>query len=229
LVETRVVLKETWLSRKPRGHAFDFSLLLLALLTAATFAYLNGLGGADRWMAASWNTAVIQHEYWRAWSTLFAHADLGHLLANVFLFLPFAYFLVGYYPRWFFPFAGFLICGLLNFVVLATMPSEAFLVGVSGVINWMGAAWLTLYLLIERRDPPRRRAGKAIIVTAALFLPDTVKPEVSYLSHYLGFLAGALSGWLLYRWNRASFRAADRFEIQWIEDGIEEHEWKAAP
>lgn len=228
-METRIVLRETWLSRKPRAHAFDFSLLLLAFLTLATFAYLNGVAGADRWMAASWETAVTRHEYWRAWTTLLAHADLGHLLANAFLFLPFSYFLSGYYPRWFFPLAGFFLCGLLNFAVLATMPPDVFLVGVSGVIYWMGAAWLALYLLIERRDPPRRRAGKAIIVTAALFLPETVKPEVSYFAHYLGFFAGALSGWLYYRLRRSLLRGADRFEVQQIEDGIAEEEWKAAP
>jgi rhomboid protease GluP len=224
-VETRIVLKETYLSRKPRGRSFDFSLLLLAILTLATFAYLNGIVGADQWMAASWNRAVTHHEYWRVFTTLFAHADLGHLLANAFLFLPFSYFLSGYYPRWFFPGLGFLLCGLLNFVVLATMPPSVSLVGVSGVVYWMGAAWLTLYLLIERRDPPRRRFGKAIIVTAALFLPDTVKPEVSYLSHYLGFIAGTLSGFGFYFLRRAEIRAEDRFEVQTIEDGIGEDEW----
>jgi rhomboid protease GluP len=224
-VETKTVLKETYLSRKPRKRSFDFSLLLLAILTLATFAYLNGIAGADRWMAASWDLAVTHHEYWRVFTTLFAHADLGHLLANAFLFLPFSYFLSGYYPRWFFPGLGFALCGLLNFVVLATMPPAVFLVGVSGVVYWMGAAWLTLYLLIERRDPPRRRFGKAIIVTAALFLPDTVKPEVSYLSHYLGFLAGTISGFAFYFLRREEIRGADRFEVQMIEDGIGEDEW----
>ncbi|MGZ3728578.1 MAG: rhomboid family intramembrane serine protease [Bdellovibrionota bacterium] len=226
-METKVVLRETWLSRKPRKHALDLSLLLVALLVAATFLYLNGLLAADRWMAAS-GAAVFDHkEIWRAWTTLFAHADLGHLLGNIFLFLPFSYFLAGYYPRWFFPVLGFFTGGLVNFAVLATMPREATLVGVSGVVYWMGAAWVTLYLLIERKEPLRRRWGKAVIVTAALFIPDTFRPEVSYLSHYLGFLTGVVMAAGLFRLRRKEFRSAEEREYLLIEDGIGEEEWSA--
>lgn len=219
------MLQETWLARKPRAGALDLTLLLVAALVLASFLYLAGLAGADRWMPASREAVFARHEYWRAWTTLFAHADLGHILSNLFLFIPFSYFLLGYYPRWFFPLGGFFLGGLANFAVLATMPREATLVGVSGVVYWMGAAWLTLYWLIEKRDPWRRRFGKAVIVTAALFLPDTVRAEVSYLSHYLGFASGVLSGFALHALQRKKFFAAERREIQLLDDGIPESDW----
>lgn len=227
-MEIRSVLKETWLSRRPRRGALDLTFGLVALLVLATFLYLNGAGGIERELAASGESIFQRGELWRAWTALLVHADLGHLLGNVLLFAPFSYFLAGYYPRWFFPGLAFLVGGLCNFLVLKTMPPEATLVGVSGVVYWMGAAWLTLYLKIEKRDPPRRRLGKAIIVTAALFLPDTVRPEVSYFSHYLGFATGILCALLLYRWRRSEFLTGERRELVTIEDSIPEEEWKAA-
>lgn len=224
-MEIRSRLTATWLSRRARKGAADLTCGLVAVLVLASFAYLNGVAGADRLLGASGAAVFARHEYWRAWTTLFAHADLGHLLANLFLFAPFSYFLLGYYPRWFFPALAFLEGGLLNFAVLATMPPESVLVGVSGVVYWMGAAWLTLYLLIEKRDPWRRRFGKVVIVTAALFLPETVRSEVSYLSHYLGFGLGIVSAVLLFWARRTQFRAAERRELQFLPDLIPEEEW----
>jgi hypothetical protein len=62
----------------------------------------------------------------------------------------------------------------------------------------MGGAWLALAWLIDRRESNGRRVLKVIAVTIVLFVPDSFKPEVSYLSHFLGYFAGVFSGVLYY-------------------------------
>lgn len=58
----------------------------------------------------------------------------------------------------------------------------------------MGGAWLALAWLIDRRESNGRRILKVVAVTIVLFVPDSFKPEVSYLSHFLGYFAGIFSG-----------------------------------
>ncbi len=224
-----MVVKETWLSRTPRRGALDLTFGIVGALVLVTFLYLNGAGGGERLLAASGTAVFAKHEYWRIFTTLFAHADLGHLLSNLLLFVPFSYFLAGYTPRWFYPFAAFASMGLANLLVLRTMEPAATLVGASGVVYWMGGAWITLYLRIEKRERLRTRWGKAVIVTAATFLPETVQPQVSYFSHYLGFALGVASALLLYALKKKEYQAAERREFLLLPDVIEESEWNTPP
>ncbi len=224
-MEVKVVTQETWLTRPARRHALDLSLALLGLLFLGSYLYLSGLARANEWMPASREAVFGSGQYWRLWTTLFAHADLGHILGNAFLFLPFSFFLTGYFHRWFFPFAAILIGGLIIAIVLGTMPPAAQLIGFSGVVYWMGAAWLTLYLKIERREKWSRRYGKAILIVAAIFIPETFKPEVSHLSHLLGFLFGWMSALAYYHWLRADILSAEKKEWLFLEENIAEEEW----
>ena len=57
-----------------------------------------------------------------------------------------------------------LLGGLINAVVLQTMAPETFLIGISGVVYWMGAAWLTLFLLVDRRKIFKRRFAYALFL-----------------------------------------------------------------
>lgn len=215
-METLTIVKENWLTRKPATFAFDLTFWMSLLLFAGSFLFLTGIAGADEWMPASFDQVFNQHQYWRAWTTLFAHGDLGHLLSNTVLFIPFAYFLSGYFGLFFFPLIGFFVGGLTNLVVLHTMPPETHLIGVSGVVYWMGAAWLTLYLLIDRRESFRRRIGIALFSSVILFVPETYKPEISYLAHFVGYAFGVLSSIGLYLFALKKFEAAE------VREAIEE-------
>jgi rhomboid protease GluP len=95
--------------------------------------------------------------------------------------------------------------GIVNLIVLNTMPEHATLVGVSGVVNWMGGAWLALAWLIDRRESKIRRFGKIIAVTIVLFIPDSFKPQISYLSHFLGYFIGMLSSVIFYYFFKSKF------------------------
>jgi rhomboid protease GluP len=197
-MEIKTYIKENWLTKNPKSEGLNPTLFLMFLLLFTSFIYLNNYFNAYLWMSATGDQVFLKHEWWRAWTTLFAHGDLAHISGNLFLFFPFSYYLVAYFGYIFFPFFGFFMGGLVNLLVLQTMPSTVGLIGVSGVVNWMGGAWLALAWLIDRRESKGRRVLKVIAVTIVLFVPDSFKPEVSYLSHFLGYFAGIFSGIVYY-------------------------------
>lgn len=205
-----VVVRENWLTRKPNAYAIYVTYFLALILTAA--------GHYSDLLSATPHQVFELKQYWRAWSALFAHADMGHLLSNSMILLPLAHFLSGYYGFWFFPVVGLLMGGVINLLVLKTMAPATALLGISGVVNWMGAAWLTLFILIDRRWSPRRRLAIAVMLTMMLFVPDTFRPEVSYLSHLVGFVLGTMSALFYYLINRKKIEACEVREI--VEDEV---------
>lgn len=216
------IMKENWLTRKPNANSYLVTSILAVILWALSFSYLAHLSSAQVWMSATAQKVFVEHQYWRLWTTLFAHGDLAHLLSNWLLFLPLAFLLNGYFGSWFFPTAAIFTGGLINIVVLKTLGPQTVLIGISGLVYWMGAAWLTLYYLIDRRRVPLRRFAVAIGIALVLFAPEQYKPEVSYLSHFLGFVAGSASALVYYIFNREKFAAAEVYEVVEIEpDEIE--------
>lgn len=205
-------MKENYLTKKPRTNALNSTLVLVLMLFYGSYIYLNGLLHADQWMPASAQSVFGKGEYWRAWTTLFAHGDLGHISSNLILFFPFAYFLTGYFGYFFFPVFGFFVGGLINLLVLKTMPDHVWLIGVSGVVYWMGATWITLSFLIDRRESIGKSLVKVIGISAILFVPDTFQANISYMTHFGGYFFGMLSGVLFYLIFRKKIRGADVFE-----------------
>ncbi len=164
-------------------------------------------------MPASALTVLKHHEYWRLWTALFAHGDLAHILGNLFLFVPFAYFLSRYFSLWLFPAIGFLLGGLINYIVIYNLPyPETTIIGVSGVVYWMGAVWMTLSFFIDRRETLIQRWLRVTGVSIVLFFPTTFLPEVSYLSHFLGYVFGVITGILVYFVYRKRFISAEVVE-----------------
>lgn len=213
-------LRANWLTRKPRDSAETVTTALSVLIAVATWMAWNGVAGADAWMPSSGEAVFGRHEYWRLWTSLLVHGDLGHLVANAVLFVPLSYFLAGYFGFLLFPALAFLFGGLTNYVALSGLNPQTQLVGVSGVVYWMGAVWLTLYLLLERRESIRRRSGKVLFIAAALFLPQTFEPNVSYISHLYGFLFGLPSALIYYAAKRHAFHAAEVWEDVFEADPI---------
>ena len=219
-MEIKTYIKANWLTKTPKSEGMNPTLFLMALLLFTSFIYLNDLFLAPQWMAATGEQVFIKHEWWRAWTTLFAHGDLSHILGNLFLFFPFSYYLVAYFGYTFFPVFGFFAGGLVNLIVLQTMPLTVGLIGVSGVVNWMGGAWLALAWLIDRRESRGRRVLKVVAITIVLFVPDSFKPEVSYLSHFLGYFAGVFSGMIYYFLFKKKFIAEEIIEVIPEEDDL---------
>ncbi len=223
--QTRYIIKQNWLTLRPSSGALSSALLWSLGLALGTALYLSGSFSADLWMPASAQTVFTQGQVWRAWSTLFAHADFAHMGGNLLLFFPFAYYLSGHFGSLVFPFAAFLFGGAINLIVLKTMPEQTWLIGASGVVHWMGGAWITLGLLIDRRDSLSRRIMRAVGVSVILFVPDTFRANVSYSSHFIGYVLGVVSAMLYYLPMRHKFRKAEVLEEIQEEETGEWEEW----
>ncbi|AGH96664.1 rhomboid family intramembrane serine protease [Pseudobdellovibrio exovorus] len=205
-------IKEHWLTRKPTPQAWFAPLVLFFLLYGIQALFEANIGGLQNLLMANSEQVFQQRQYWRLWTALFVHADFGHIASNSLLFFPLAYYLYGYYGFWLFPFLGIALGGVLNVFVLQGLAPQTNLLGISGVVYWMAAVWSMLYLMIERRDSWRRRIAKVALVTVVLLVPETYRPEVSYISHFWGYVGGVIVGWIWFRIHRRQFQEAEVYE-----------------
>lgn len=212
-------VKETWLSRKPRWHASLVTAWSIFFLLVASVMYWKDIFNAASWMPVWQDAVLVKREYWRLWSSLFAHADVGHLLSNSITFFIMGYFLSGYFSFWLFPVSALLMGGLINYLVILGMPPEIKLVGVSGVVYWMAGTWLVLYFLIDKRRTITQRALRSMGVALGVFFPASAfDPTISYKAHLYGFLIGLVCGAIYYYFNRTKFNDALVYEIRYEED-----------
>ncbi len=206
--------------------------VFVALLVAISLSVWNNssiFGHSLASLVSASREAVFERgAYWQLWTTLFVHADTSHLLSNLLLFIPLSYFLIGYFGLSLFPVLGLLIGGLTNYLTLKSMPTHSSLVGISGVVFWMGAVWLTLYALLESKESVRRRVGKSLVIGAALFLPQGYEPHISYAAHTYGFLFGVATAFGYYALNRRKFKSAEVLETIVEEPADWEVEWALA-
>ncbi|KYG69928.1 rhomboid family intramembrane serine protease [Bdellovibrio bacteriovorus] len=211
---TWTVIRSTWLTRKPSGRAwFAASWSVLFLIIGSVF-YWQNFYKFSTWMSASQFSVFSQHQYWRLWTTLFAHADLGHLASNSILFFIFGYFLSGYFGLWVFPILAFLLGGVTNALTILTYAPDINLIGVSGVVYWMGGMWLVLYLMLDEQRTWLQRSLRAVGVALGVFMPSTAfEPNVSYRAHLIGFVVGVVTGFIYYLFRKKEFKSAVTYEI----------------
>ena len=217
LLKGRWRLTTTWLSARPRVEAALVASFMTFCLVLASLMYWSDFFGARAWMAASGESVFNGHRYYQLWTSLFAHADAGHLASNSFLFFILSYFLYGYFGAWVSPVAAFVVSGMTNWFVLQGYDPDTTLVGASGVVYWMGGAWVVFYFAINRQKSLASRLIRALGVTLLIFMPaEAFKPSVSYAAHFYGFLAGAVFASAYFRLHRKSFRSVERwcFEIE---------------
>lgn len=228
-MQPQVVIKENWFTHPPRYRAKNFTIFMSIVLFALGAYYIRNIFGLQTWMAASFDSVFIRQEYWRLWTTLFAHADFGHLLNNALLFIPLSYLLYAYFGFWFFPVAGLFIGGLTNAYVLTTMDPQTQLVGISGVVYWMGGAWFTLFLLIDRRKSVKHRVANILFLMLMLFIPENYWPHISYMAHFVGFVFGILSALGLYALLYKRIKQAEVIEYIFEESNIIDIMMEAPP
>lgn len=207
---TEVRITQTWLTRRLRDGSSLVSALGVAVIALVSMLAWRQIAGFDLLLPASGEAIFGRHEWWRAWTAIFVHGDGGHLLSNSLFLLIFGALLYGSFGAWVYPTAALFFGGLVNLATVALMEPHVRLIGASGVVYWMGGAWLALYLGIHRTRPFGPRFLRATGVAAALFLPtEAFNPSVSYPAHAIGFAFGVLFGALVFAAKRATFRAAE--------------------
>lgn len=189
-----------------------------ALVFAMSFAFFADLAKMQEWAPVSYQKSILEHEFWRLWTGLFVHADLEHFISNFVMFVPLTFLLSGYFGAFLFPVLGILVGGLINLITIYTMNEQVGLLGMSGVIYWMGSVWITLFILIDKRITLRKRFAVGIFLTLMLFSAETYKPNVSYTSHFVGFVLGVACAFIYYHLNNKKFSEAEEFILILDED-----------
>ncbi len=209
-LQTRPI--KTWLSQPlaPSAEVWGlFSLFMISLMSTLTWKKWSSL---DQILPASSSLVYEQGQWWRAWTTLFVHSDFAHLLSNSFFLMIFGTLISGFYGWRSFLLLGFFCSGLLNFLILLPMEPHIQLIGASGWVYWLGGFWLGLFFLIDLRLSLRARLLRTFGVTLALFMPtEAFDPQISYASHFWGFIFGLLVGVVFYSLNKTKFRSHDVF------------------
>ena len=200
----------TWLTRRPDKNSMIVAMFATALLLLGSLITWS-TSPLAKFMTASQNQVFAQGEFWRLWTTIFAHADFAHLASNSFLFFILGFFLYGHFGLRVFPFAAFFWGGLANAVVLLTYDPNITLLGASGVVYWMGGAWLVFYFALSRQKNLLHRTLRSLGVAIMLFMPaETFQPNVSHRTHFAGFCLGILFGaWHIWR-NWDTFQSAEK-------------------
>lgn len=209
------VIRSTWLSAKPRPESSFVAATATFSLVAASLLYWTDTWNAKAWMPASADAVFERGEIWRLWTTLFAHGDAGHLASNSFLFFILGFFLFGYFGLRIFPLAAFFWGGIANLIVLKTYAPDTQLIGASGIVYWMGGTWLVLYYFLSRQKNLVQRCLRTLGVAILLFMPaEAFQQQVSYRTHFVGFVLGLGLGTWHFLWHRARFRAAEVHEFE---------------
>jgi membrane associated rhomboid family serine protease len=201
-----MLLKKTLLSKKlnPKsiflGVASYLCLLLLFVLD-------------DQRLTANGDLVYKQGLYWKAFTTSLMHGDFVHLGHNTLFFVAFAVLLNSYFGLWIFPFLSLVVGGIINLIALKIYPPQVYLVGISGVIYFMAAFWMTMFIFLERHMTVSRRIIITTGVSLVLFFPEAFKKNVSYLAHGLGFGLGIILAIIFFKLRREALQSHE----VWIE------------
>ncbi len=213
-LRTYTVVRETWLTKKPKPESATVAILATGILALATMLEWAGFFHTDTLFPASYAEVFTHHEIWRAWTTMLVHSDIAHLASNSLLFFFLSYFLYGYFGISLFPIGVFVFGGFANLAVLPTYEPETVLIGASGAVYVMGGAWLILYFFLSRQKNLWQRYLRSFGVGLALFMPSQAfDPAISNRTHLTGFVLGVVLGLGYYLLHRTSFLASEVREV----------------
>ncbi len=204
----------TLLTRKPSKESSTLTLATAVIVTAVTSLgwYVPSVGSL---LPVSGDGFFARSEWWRPWTACFAHADVAHLLSNLFLFVIFGRFLSGHFGAVLFPLWAFVLGGIANLIVLPTYPSEVSVLGASGVVNVLGGLWLSLYFMISRQYKMSGRIVRTLGVALVLFAPQEFRPNVAERVHAAGLVCGLVFGFGWFLIFKSKIRSYEIWETVW--------------
>ena len=141
------------------------------------------------------NSKIINElEIWRLFTSMFLHGDALHLFSNMVSLLIFGAYVELNYSKYQFIII-YIISGLVgSFFSMLFLPPYTASLGASGAIfGLIGAAFS---ILIVQRDTPLIFLG---LIYVFYFVFSSFSPNVNYLAHIFGLLAGLIIGYFFKR------------------------------
>jgi rhomboid protease GluP len=207
-------LIKTHLSNKTTKDSVFFGLASFMVLLILFWANEMQLLPINDWFVANGKKVFEKNEYWRLFTSTLIHGDLTHLGHNALFFTGFSILLHNYFGMAIFPQASLLVGGLINYIALKVYAPEVTLVGISGVIYFMASFWMTLFVLLERRETLIRRLIIVTGLSLIFFFPEVFDLQTSYLAHGLGFFFGIPLAALYFIWKKKDFRNAELWAVE---------------
>lgn len=188
------------------------AITLLFIVLVSQFYWIDPWNWADLMPAVNRNI-FVGGEYWRLFTSVLIHADLGHLLSNLYMLGIFSYFIYGHFGIKAYPFYTFLGAALVNLIAISTYPPEVRLLGASGWVYLLGGFWLSIYLMIQRQYSFPKRMLRVFGMSLMVFFPTSFEPTTSYRTHFIGFVVGVAIGFYYYFTNKKKIREAEKYRI----------------
>ena len=219
LIEEKRLIK-TMLSLKPSVNAFVMATVSVLLMTLTTLFYWRNDFDLASYLPAGQVEVFQQGQYWRLLTAIFIHADLAHLLSNMYMLWIFGFFVFGYFGFAIYPWISLLLAALVNGAAVATYAPEVHLLGASGLVYILGGFWLTLYFLIQRQYSVLSRLMRVTGISLVIFTPSTFVATTSYRTHAFGFAAGLLAALYYFYKNLHRIRSYEVYKTTLVEDII---------
>lgn len=185
--------RHSFLAERPSKRAFVFSSLYA--MAAAVVSVLS-------WRSEVFEDRLVGNpekifsggEWYRLVTSLFLHADIAHLLANMLFLVPFGGLLTFYFGWRVFPVLGIVLGIVAQFLSLKTYAPNMNLLGSSGLLYVLFGLWLSLYYRAESHLTRGRRLMRILGFGLAMLVPSQVERAVSYRTHYIGLALGLAAG-----------------------------------
>ena len=208
----------TMITGKLSAQAFIVASLTTILFMAVTlFYWLAPAGWSDLFPAVQ--SQIYQHgQIWRIFTAMFVHADLEHLLSNMYMLWIFSFFVFGYFGFTVFPVFSILLAAAANAIAVKTYGADTQLLGASGLVYILGGFWLTLYPLIQRQYSVMNRSIRALGIALMIFAPSTFVPTTSYITHAIGFAMGIGLGLFYFMMNKEEIRSRETYRISYVQE-----------
>ena len=213
ITEPEVRLVGTLLTKPLKAYSHFATLVTLLFITLVTQIYwLDFNGWADQ-MPAVKRLIFENSEYWRLFTSVLIHADIGHLLSNMYMLGIFSYFIYGHFGFKAFPLYTFLGAALVNLISINTYPPDVRLLGASGWVYLLGGFWLSIYLMIQKQYSFSKRLLRVTGMSLMVFFPTSFEQTTSYRTHFIGFVIGVAIGFFYFYANRKKIKKSEQTQL----------------
>jgi rhomboid protease GluP len=178
------------------GLLFDWTSLLWVLLLCVFYAIAADRPGL-REAGMMEGGAVSQGQFWRLFTAMWLHADLGHLASNAALGIVLLGLAMGRFGTGV-GLLGAYLAGLGGNLAVWLLSFGHASLGASGlVMGCLGLVAASTFFWERRRPRTIRYVARGVLAGALLFVLLGLSPETDVRAHIGGFVSGVVLGILL--------------------------------